>query len=182
MKTYFSASKPAGAGLVLAPGQVLGASENMQRIITFIQATNDLAATLLTFHFSKLRRATAGGAAAQKVMLCALTAGIVLNDLVVIQDVVDPLLCEVNVMGAVAANVSYTLVNNLAYAYSAGAYVYGCAITGGTTAPEYAMPVGAATVQLAGYPLLVLKRQQACYVVTTCTATNAFIVSGFQRS
>lgn len=180
MKTYFSRSKPASAVLTLP----LEAHENMQTIITWLSATNDLAGSLLTFHFSKIRRATAGGAAGQKVMLCTLTAGIVLNDLVIIQDVVDPTLYECAVMGAVAANVSYTLVANLVNTYSAGAYVYGCQITGGTTAPEYAMAVGAATVTLGtgGGPVLVANKAQACYVITTNTASNSFIMSGFLRS
>ena len=180
MKTYFSVSKAAGAGLTLA----IPASENMQRIMTFISATNDLAAKFISFHFSKIRRATLGGAAVQKVMLCTATAGIVLNDLVIVQDVVNPLLYEVNTMGAVAANVSYTLVNNLANTYSAGAYVYGCAITGGTTPAEYAYITGAAQVEKSNAGgVLVMNKAQACYVTyDACTATCNYIISGFLRS
>ena len=180
MKTYFSRTKAAGATLTLA----VPASENMQRIITFISAENDLAAKFISFYFSKIRKATAGGAAGQKVMLCASTAGIVLNDLVVIQDVVDPTRFEVNTMGAVAANVSYTLANNLANTYAAGAYVYGCRITGGTTASDYAFITGAAQVEKSNASgVLVLEKAQACYITfDACTATNNYIISGFLRS
>lgn len=180
MKTYFSRSKAEGATLTMP----MPAHENMQQIMTFISATNDLAAKFISFHFSKIRRATAGGAAAQKVMNCTATAGIVLNDLVIIQDVLDPTLFECNVMGAVAANVSYTLVNNLAHTYSAGAYVYGCSITGGTTPAEYAYITGAAQVEKSNAGgVLTLNKAQACYVTyDACTATCNYIVSGFLRS
>lgn len=180
MKTYFSVSKPASAVLLLP----IPASENMQRIMTFISATNDLAAKFISFHFSKIRRATAGGAAGQKVMLCTATAGIVLNDLVIIQDVVNPLLYECAVMGAVAANVSYTLVANLVNTYSAGAYVYGCSITGGTTPAEYAYITGAAQVEKSNAGgVLVANKAQAVYVTyDACTATCNYIISGFLKS
>lgn len=180
MKTYFSVSKPASAVLLLP----VPASENMQRIMTFISATNDLAAKFISFHFSKIRRATLGGAAGQKVMLCTLTGGIVLNDLVIVQDVVNPLLFECAVMGAVAANVSYTLVANLVNTYSAGAYVYGCCITGATTPAEYAYITGAAQVEKSNASgVLVLNKAQACYVTyDACTATCNYIISGFMRS
>jgi hypothetical protein len=179
MKTYFSAAKLAGAGLTLA----LPAKTNFQRILTWLSVTHDKASSTLSLWKSTISRATLGGAAAQKVMLCTLTAGIVLNDIVIIQDVVDPTKYEINTMGAVAANVSYTLVNNLANTYASGAKVYGMKVTGGTTAADWIIPVGVATVDKTNATaVFVAEKDQAVLVeASAVTATCDFQVSGILR-
>lgn len=180
MKSYFSKAKLAGAGLTLA----LPALSNMQRILTLLAVTHDKALSTLSLWHSSISRATAGGAAAQKVMLCTLTAGIVLNDIVIIQDVVDPSKYEINTMGAVAANVSYTLANNLANTYSAGAKVYGVKVGGGATVADWIIPVGVATVEKsnAGAVYVADKDQAVLIEASTVTATCDFFCSGFTRS
>lgn len=180
MKTYFSAAKVAGAGLQLA----VPAKVNMQTILTYISATNDKALTVLSFWRSTIFRATAGGAAAQKVMLCTLTAGIVLNDIVIIQDVVDPTLYEINTMGAVAANVSYTLVNNLAHTYAAGARVYGVKTAGGTSVADWILPVGIATVDKSNATAVFVADKDVAVLAefSAVTATCDFLLTGIRRS
>ena len=180
MKTYFSKAKVAGAGLQLA----LPAKGNMQRIINYLQVTHDKALSTLSLWHSSISRATAGGAAVQKVMLCTATAGIVLNDIVIIQDVVDPALYEINTMGAVAANVSYTLANNLANTYKAGAKVYGVKVGGGATVADWIIPVGAATVDKSNATAVYVAEKDEAVLIeaSAVTATCDFFVSGNLRS
>jgi hypothetical protein len=180
MKTYFSQAKIAGAGLTLA----LPAKTNLQRILTWLSMTNDKASTYMSIWRSTLSRATAGGAAGQKVMLCTLTAGIVLNDVVIIQDVVDPAIYEIQTMGAVAANVSYTMGANLVNTYSAGAKVYRCVGTGGTQAADWVIPCGIATVDKTNATaIFVAEKDSAIYMkFDSATATCEYVVSGILRS
>jgi hypothetical protein len=180
MKTFFSAAKLAGAGLTLA----LPANSNMQRIINSLSVTHDKALSTLSLWSSSISRATAGGAAAQKVMLCTLTAGIVLNDIVIIQDVVDPTKYEINTMGAVAANVSYTLVNNLANTYDAGAKVYGVKTGGGATVAKWIIPVGVATVPKDNATALYVADKDEAILIeaSAVTATCDFYCAGTLRS
>jgi hypothetical protein len=116
-------------------------------------------------------------------MLCTLTAGIVLNDIVIIQDVVDPTKYEIQVMGAVAANVSYTMGANLVNTYSAGAKVYGCVTAGGTSVADWIVPVGIATVDKDNATaVFVADKDQAIYVaMDSCTATNNYLITGILR-
>jgi hypothetical protein len=181
MKTYFSRAKTPSATLSLP----LIADMNMQRIFTNIKATNDKATTYINFHKTKLiKTSSANAASGQKVMACTATAGVVANDLVIIQDAVDKTLFEYNVIGVVAANVSYTMTTNLANTYAAGSKIHAVCITGGTTAPEYVINVGAATVQeICAEGVFVAEKNVAVLMqFDSCTAACSYYAVGFQRS
>jgi len=181
MKTYFSASKAPGATLQLA----LPAKSNFQRIITWLKATNDKASTTLSFHKTKIIKTTnTASAAGQKVMTCLATAGIVANDIVIIQDSVDPALYEIGVVASVIANTSITMTNNLTNTYSAGAKIHGCVIAGGTTAAEMVLDVGVATISESNETaVFVADKNEAIYIThSAATATCNMYMSGFLRS
>lgn len=180
MKQFFSASKTAGAALTLALPAIL----NMQRIVTWISATNDLAGTVLSIWFSSLfRTSTAAALSGQAVMACTTTAGIVANDIVIVQDVVDPTKYERIVVQAVAANVSYTFTTNLVNGYSSGAKIYLMKSGGGASAANWNIPVGATTIDKENATAVVVTEKDQAMLVefSNKTATCEFILSGVMR-
>lgn len=179
-KSYFTSTKPSNATLHLDVPADLGA----QRIYTYVEATNDNAGQILEYFPSVLRRVSTGAAAAaQKVIPCTATAGIAATDIVIIQDAVDSTLIESDIVAAVAANVSYTITNNLVNSYSAGALIY-LVDAGAATVPAWSYVIGAATVTKSnGTAVFVVEKNQALYLVFDgCTAICDIHSAGFLRT
>lgn len=181
MKNYFSAMKASNSTLTLA----LPAKANMQRVFNWLNITNDKASTTLFAHKTKLiKTSSASAAAAQKLILCTATAGVVANDLVIIQDVVDPDKYEYQVIGAVVANTSYATTANLANTYAAGAKIHCVCTGGGASAPDFSIAVGIATVEKSNATAVFVadKNEAVLWSHSAATAICDMYMSGILRS
>ncbi len=179
---YFGKSKTSSSTLTLAiPTNFLG-----QILIKWIQAINDKASTVIRIYKTLLTATvTTSSPSGATNLFCAVTAGIVASDTVIIQDVVDPQKYEVNTISSVSANVKYVTGSNLAYTYAVGAKIFLMIGTGGTTAPHFENPVGIATVSIENADAVFVEEAQDTPLLIkqdSCTSVCAMAVTGVYRA
>lgn len=177
MERTFSIAKLPSAVLRLASPALTG----IQTIIKLVSATNDKAATVLSFWRSsqtvKLTTALAA-AAGQKLISLNDTTGIVDDDVCLIQST--PGVYEVIDIDTVVANVSLTTKVNLVNNYPAGTKIYVFKSGGGVSPAHYNIPVGIATVEKENDTAIIASEEDQAILAEfdSCTTICDFFVSG----
>jgi hypothetical protein len=181
MQIFFTNTKASSATLF----NILPAKLNMQTIISWISATNDKAATVLSVWVESLKKTVSAAAASgQADVSCTATAGIVANDIVIIQDSVDPTLFERKVVSSVTANTKYVMTANLTNSYSAGATIRLMKSGGGASAAAWSFAVGIATVDKQNNTAVFVGDKDKAILVEqdSCTTVCATHIAGVYRS